>query len=107
VKAISKGDSQVGIIITYQCNNCNYEICSWSGPGFYVEKEAMLCVDCKEIVDVLVKILPLGYQEGKGNPGMLDICPLCKGKNLKKIGDAVMCPKCGSKMILEDGGCWD
>jgi len=89
----------MGSAFSYKCTNpdCGYEATISGGKdwGFCGEFESMLCIDCKELMDVLTAPAPdLKPIEPR--------CGECNGRNLKKFYPGrTRCPKCGSK-IKED-----
>jgi len=86
----------MGCADSYKCTNpnCGYEATISGGKdcGFCGEVESMVCLDCKEWMDVLIAPAP------KLKP-IEPRCDECKGQNLKKFYPGrTRCPKCGSKM---------
>ena len=86
----------MGSAYSYKCTNpeCGHEATISGGKscGFCGEVESMVCLDCKELMDVLTAHAPdLKPIEPR--------CNECKGKNLKKFYPGrTRCPKCRSKM---------
>jgi len=59
----------------------------------------MICKDCKEVVQVLID--QYGKDGPTGDPEFdkrLNLCPECRGKNLRKWSSHPLCPKCGTRM---------
>jgi predicted nucleic acid-binding Zn ribbon protein len=86
----------MGSAYSYKCTNsdCGHEATISGGKdcGFLGEVESMVCLDCKELMDVLVAPAP------KLKP-IEPRCDECKGQNLKKFYPGrTGCPKCGSKI---------
>jgi predicted nucleic acid-binding Zn ribbon protein len=86
----------MGSAFSYQCTNpeCAYEATVSGGKdcGFCGEVESMVCLDCKELMDVLTAPAPdLKPIEPR--------CGECKGQNLKKFHPGkTRCPKCGARL---------
>jgi len=86
----------MGSAYSYKCTNseCGYEATISGGKdcGFLGEVESMVCLDCKELMDVLTAPAPdLKPIEPR--------CDKCMGRNLKKFySSRTGCPKCGSKI---------
>ena len=86
----------MGSAFSYKCANpeCGYEATISGGKscGFCGEVESMTCLDCKELMDVLIAPAP------KLKP-IEPRCDECKGQNLKKFySGRTRCPKCGSRL---------
>ena len=91
----------------FKCSSpgCGYEAMVSGGKdmGFCGEVETMVCLDCKELMDVLTAAAPdLKPVERK--------CDECGGKNLKvfQLGKTG-CPKCGGKLDRDEDSMvlWD
>jgi predicted nucleic acid-binding Zn ribbon protein len=96
----------MGCRFDYSCSNpsCGYEATVSGGKdmGFCGEVETMVCLDCKEMMDVLTAAAPdLKPAEGK--------CDECGGKNLKVFHPGkTRCPKCGARLKKSgDFKLWD
>jgi predicted nucleic acid-binding Zn ribbon protein len=96
----------MGRCFEFKCSNpsCGYEATVSGGKdfGFCGEVEAMVCLDCKEMMDVLTAAAPdLKPVERK--------CDECGGKNLKVFHSGkTRCPKCGARLKKsEDFNLWD
>ena len=86
----------MGFAYSYKCTNseCGYEATISGGKdcGVCGEVESMTCLDCKELMDVLIAPAP------KLKP-IEPRCDECKGQNLKKFySGRTRCPKCGSRL---------
>ena len=86
----------MGSAYSYKCTNseCGYETTISGGKdfGFCGEVESMVCLDCKELMNVLIAPAP------KLKP-IEPRCDECKGQNLKKFySGRTRCPKCGSRL---------
>ncbi len=100
----------MGFCFEYQCTNpaCGFASTVSGGKdfGFCGEVETMVCLDCKELLDVLVA-------EPAATPSGLKLverkCDECGGKNLKKFHSGkTRCPKCGFRLKKsEDFNLWD
>ncbi len=97
----------MGRCFEFKCSNpsCGYEATVSGGKdmGFCGEVETMVCLDCKELMDVLTAAAPdLKAVERK--------CDECGGKNLKvfRFGKTV-CPKCSGKLDRDEDSMvlWD
>jgi len=88
----------------FTCPDCDYSdfVCGCGGVGMHAVWETMTCLDCRELVDVLVGQLgqrgPSGDKEWDRDLG---VCLECRGKNLSIWTHPGPCPRCGS--ILEKG----
>jgi len=100
----------MGFCFEYKCTNpaCGYASTVSGGKdfGFCGEVETMVCLDCKELVDVLVA------EPAATPPGLKPVerkCAECGNKNLKKFHSGkTRCPKCGSRLKKsEDFNLWD
>lgn len=96
----------MGRCFEFKCSNpsCGYEATVSGGKdmGFCGEVETMVCLDCKELMDVLTAAAPdLKTVEKK--------CDECEGKNLKVFHSGkTRCPKCGARLKKsEDFILWD
>jgi len=96
----------MGCCFDYKCSNpsCGYEATVSGGKdmGFCGEVETMVCLDCKELMDVLTAAAQdLKPVEKK--------CNECEGKNLKVFHPGkTRCPKCGARLKKsEDFNLWD
>jgi predicted nucleic acid-binding Zn ribbon protein len=96
----------MGSCFDYKCSNpaCGYEATVSGGKdmGFCGEVETMVCLDCKELMDVLTAAAPdLKAVERK--------CDECGGKNLKVFHSGkTRCPKCGGRLKKgDDHILWD
>ena len=86
----------MGCAFSYKCTNprCGYEatISGRKDFGFCGEVESMVCLDCKELMDVLTAPAP-------NLKPIKPRCDECKGKNLRKFyPDRTRCPRCGSRL---------
>ena len=88
----------MGSSFEFKCDKCGYSACVSGGPdrGMVAYVETMVCLDCKELVDVLVAI------EGRDGPVRdpsreedFDRCPQCGGKSVTSWPKGRPCPKCG------------
>ena len=100
----------MGFCFEYKCTNpaCGYASTVSGGKdfGFCGEVETMVCLDCKELMDVLVAepaATPSGLKPVERK------CAECGGKNLKKFHSGkTRCPKCGSRLEKsKDFNLWD
>lgn len=71
--------------------------------SFFVENELSFCSKCKEIITVAV--LRAELINGK-RLEIINNCSKCNSK-VKVLGDFIICPKCGEKMLTQDIGDWD
>ena len=91
----------MGTKFLFKCDKCSYEdeLSDGKDYGFVVVIETMKCIDCEEMVEVLIGARG---KEGKtGDPGIdkgLDICPKCRGSNIAKWDNRRSCPKCDGQM---------
>lgn len=86
----------MGCRFDFKCSNpsCGYEatVSGGKGMGFCGEVQTMVCLDCKELVDVLTTEAPELKPVKKK-------CDECGGKNLKVFRSGKTgCPKCGAKL---------
>ena len=100
----------MGFCFEYKCTNpaCGYASTVSGGKdfGFCGEVETMVCLDCQELLDVLVAepaATPSGLKPVERK------CDECGGKNLKKFHSGkTRCPKCGFRLKKsEDFNLWD
>lgn len=100
----------MGCLVQYDCTNpaCGYTVQFSAGveEGFLVVVRSMTCLDCRELVDVVI-----GERRKKFEPDPVDPkCPECKSRNLKKFhAGRSRCPKCRSRLKenQEYFGFWD
>ena len=83
---------------TFKCNKCEYTaiISGGTDRGMYSKTETFHCLNCKEVVDVMVE-----YIEGR-KKGLLPIiqCPICNSERFLVKWDVKLkpCPKCNGKL---------
>ena len=95
----------MGALCDFQCKGCGYQTRVSGGPdhGFTVETNTMVCLDCRELVDVITGIVE-GAPEEMVSCRESDIgtCPNCKGRSLAAWHTSTPCPKCGQQMTQGD-----
>ena len=72
--------------------------------GMVAVVRTMTCKDCKELVDVLIG--RYGKSGSTGDPEYdddLDICPECRGRNVRLWPKRHPCPQCDGVMKKERG----
>lgn len=85
----------------FSCPECGHERVVSGGLdyGFLAVVRTMVCRDCQELVDVLVRA---HGQEGEtGDPEYdkdIGRCPECHGANVQRWPRSRPCPKCGNRM---------
>lgn len=95
----------MGSIFRFICPHCNYsaDVSGGLDGGMIAMTRTMTCVDCMELVDVLVG--QCGKIGPSGNPDYdmdLDICPKCKGHNIYRWPIYHPCPRCHEYMTKDD-----
>lgn len=88
----------------FMCSNCGYQTDAKGTAereGF-VFAETVVCLDCKEIVDVVAGFDAevLGFLSF-GKTGMTP-CPKCHSSNLTAWANDHPCPKCGHSLVVFD-----
>lgn len=94
----------MGTSFEFRCSECEYATTVSGGRdvGMLAVVKTQMCLDCEEIVDV--RIGSYGRDGPTGDPELdkdLDICPECKGRNLRPWPARHPCPQCGGKMIKD------
>lgn len=91
----------------YKCTNadCGYEAAISGGRdwGFCGAVESMVCLDCKELMDVLTAPVP-------DLTPIQPTCEECEGTNLRKfVYGRTRCPKCKATLKRDDDShyMWD
>ena len=98
---------EMGSKYTFECPKCGATEFSSEGRdcGFVAVVQPMLCDDCNKLVEVLIG--RMGQDGPTGDPEYdkdLNICPECRGKNLRIWPSNHPCLNCGTSMeISEDG----
>ncbi len=94
----------MGRLFEFGCEHCGYqaEVSGGEDAGYLIVTRTMICLDCKEVVDVVV---------GESHPGSLgsdiDIvgrCLRCRGRQVVPWPQSRPCPKCGRRMNKLDTG---
>lgn len=94
----------MGRLYEFGCGQCGYqaEVSGGEDAGFLLVTRTMTCLDCKEVVDVVV---------GESQPGSLgsDIhilgrCPLCRHLRVVPWPNSRPRPKCGGTIKKLDTG---
>lgn len=101
----------MGCCFDYQCSHpdCGYEATVSGGKdhGFCGEVQTMVCLDCKDLLDVLT-----AEPSANAPSGLAPVerkCGECGGKNLKLFHSGkTRCPKCGARLKKSDNfDLWD
>jgi len=95
----------MGCKFIFKCPKCGTSLTSSRGRdcGFVAVIKPMICNDCNQLVEVLVGMC--GMDGPTGDPEYdkdLNICPECKGKNLKPWPNNHPCLNCGTNMEMSD-----
>ena len=95
----------MGTTFTFKCPKCGTLLSSSDGRdyGFIAVIEPMICDDCNQLVDVLIGTC--GTAGPTGNPEYdkdLNICPQCRGTNLKPWSKNHPYLNCGTNMRISD-----
>ena len=95
----------MGTTFTFKCSKCGALLSSSDGRdcGFVAVIEPMICDDCNQLVDVLIGMC--GTARPTGDPEYdkdLNICPECKGTNLKPWPKNHPCLNCRTNMTMSD-----
>jgi DNA-directed RNA polymerase subunit RPC12/RpoP len=97
----------VGELFAVRCPDCGYqaEISGGVDAGDLVITRTMVCLNCKQVVDVVV---------GESHPGSAGSdtdfgrCPRCRGRKVVPWRKDRPCPKCGKRMTKGRSVClWD
>lgn len=94
----------MGTGYSFKCPNCDYSTCVSGGvdAGMIAVVETMVCEDCREVVNVLVgrcgKVGPTGDPEYDRD---LNICPICRNRNLRPWDSEYTCSRCHTKMQID------
>jgi uncharacterized paraquat-inducible protein A len=86
----------------FQCPKCGYKAIVSGGRdyGFVAVIRTMICVDCNDLVDVVIgregNDGPTGNVEYDKN---LNSCPKCRGLNVYSWSAKRSCPRCKEKMV--------
>ena len=103
----------MGKIFEYKCGQCEYtaSVSGGRGVGMTAVVQTMICLDCKELVDVLIG--RFGIDGPTGDPDFdndLNLCPECRGSQVRPWSKKRPCPRCGERMSKPDNGLitlWD
>lgn len=103
----------MGSKFTFICPNCGETelIAAGRDCGFMAVVQPMICDDCNKLVEVLIG--HMGKDGPTGDPDYdqdLNICPKCRGKNLRVWESGHPCIRCGTSMIIDENGpsvLWD
>ena len=94
----------MGTAYNFTCTKCGYSAKASGGRdvGMVAVVRTMTCKDCEEVVDVLIGRYgengPTGDPEYDAN---LDICPECRGRNVRSWSRRHPCPQCDGEMKKE------
>ncbi len=96
----------MGSIYRFRCPGCDYmaEVSGGRDAGMVAVVKTMTCLNCKELVDVLIG--RYGEAGPTGDPEYdkdLNICPRCGGHNIRPWPRYYPCPRCKEYMIKEHG----
>ncbi len=97
----------MGHSFNYKCSKCGYSARSCGGLdyGMNAVLETYICVDCNELVDVLVGECGIKYPEETLKPKQKKefyLCEECRGKNILKWDIRKKpCPKCKGRMKID------
>ena len=96
----------MGTVYNFTCTKCGYSAKASGGRdvGMVAVVRTMTCKDCEEVVDVLIG--RYGENGPTGDPEYdadLDICPECRGRNVRSWSRRHPCPKCDGEMKKEPG----
>jgi hypothetical protein len=102
----------MGTMSLFECPTCLYSarVCGGRDVGFSAVLRTMICEDCRAVQDVLIGFCgqdgPTGDADWDKN---LDICPVCRGRNLRAWPATHDCPRCGAKMVESENDftLWD
>jgi len=102
----------MGALRTYKCNKCGYSALVSGGRdrGFIVFTNTLICLGCKEIVDVIVDMEKStqinNISDNSESSDYLYRCPLCNKKSNLVPWDSKQrpCPKCNGKMEVDEEG---
>jgi len=103
----------MGTKYLFRCSECGYQAIVSDGEdrGFFSVVRTMECLDCRELVDVLIGAYgEKGKKTGNSDLDKLyEICPKCKCSRVSIWDKSKPCPKCREKMRQDpDFGCdWD
>jgi|UniRef100_A0A7C3WLQ0 uncharacterized paraquat-inducible protein A len=87
----------MGQLFEFGCDNCGYqaEVSGGEDAGYLIVTRTMICLDCKEVVDVVVG----ESQQGSwGSDTKLHCCPRCRGLRVVPWPKSRPCPRCGGTM---------
>jgi hypothetical protein len=101
----------MGEIINLSCPACGYQSGGLlSGWGMTCELQIRLCLDCQELVSVVVQVNPHAPKTLRAQAEReFNRCPRCLGRDVEPVSPPVACPRCGAELeeILDQGGIWD
>ena len=89
----------MGSLVQYDCTNpaCGFSVqfSAGEGEGFRIKVRSMTCLDCRELVDVVI-----GERGKTFEPDPVESqCPECGSKKLKTFYPGrTRCPKCRSRL---------
>ena len=88
----------------FRCATCGYraDVLAASERDHEVKRKAMVCRQCRAVVDTVVARLEPGENEF-GMPvdrwhAVVAICPLCRGTNVGPWALSRPCPRCDGEM---------
>ena len=96
----------MGTAYNFTCTKCGYSAKASGGRdvGMVAVVRTMTCKDCEEVVNVLIGRCgengPTGDPEYDAN---LNICPKCRGCNVRSWPRRHPCPQCDGEMKKERG----
>jgi ribosomal protein L37AE/L43A len=109
----------MGQKLTYKCKKCGYSTMTSAGLdwGFLAVVETHICLNCKEVVDVLVGEQGKVFEKGKDKKAQFGslkdfyTCPECRGTAIEKWdADIRPCPKCDGRLEKDESAgemLWD
>ncbi len=91
----------MGTTYTFNCPNCGESLFSSEGRdcGFVAVIQPMICDNCNDLVEVLID--KFGQDGPTGDPEYdkdLNLCPDCRGTNLRPWPRNHPCLRCGTEM---------
>lgn len=100
------------MIFDFVCPGCGYtaRVSGGLDCGMLAVVRTMTCEDCKKLVDVLIGRYGQDGPTGDSDYDKdLDICPKCRGYNIRAWSSLQPCPRCDCKMIKGDDAVvmWD
>jgi hypothetical protein len=94
----------MGRLYEFGCDTCGYqaEVSGGEDAGYLIVTQTMSCLDCKRLVDVVVREAHPGSLGSDAH--IVGCCPRCRGRRVVPWDKNRLCPRCGGTMKKLDTG---